>query len=244
MSKFTIALKLFIITAVAAACLALTNSITAPITKANNEKAFNESLRDALPDAKEFESIGGGETAKGSDVKIDSIHAGYKDKEHKELAGYVVKATSPNGYGGDLCVIVGIDRDGKVTKAIISSPFAETAGLGAKAKDADFIDQFKGKSGELNVVKREANGENEISAISSATITSNAVTDCVNAALEASKSSAVSSNSASMEAQKTFTEKKEKSDAELDAVEENRENQPTPTIKKEEDKKKEAENNG
>lgn len=235
MSKFTIAIRLFIITAVATLFLALTNMVTAPITTANNKKAFNESLRDALPEAKVFKTVDFKSPKDGS-VTVNSIHAGYKDDNRQELVGYVVKTTSSEGYGGDLCVIVGIDKNGEVTKAIISSPFNETAGLGAKAKKSDFIDQFKGKSGELKVVKREANGDSEISAISSATITSNAVTNCVNTALKVTSESAAKNSLASDEAQQTYTEKDEQSKAELDAINESRKDGPNPTIKDENDK--------
>ena len=52
------------------------------------------------------------------------------------------------------------------------------------AKKESFISQFTGKSGSISVVKGSASGDNEISAITSATITSKAVTSAVNKALE------------------------------------------------------------
>lgn len=235
MSKFTVAVRLFIITAAAAVCLALANKITAPITKANNEKTFMASLSEALPDAKDFKTLDPSQS-EDETVTINSIYAGYADKKHENPVGYVVTVTSSEGYGGDLCVIVGIDNDLNVTKAIISSPFSETAGLGAKAKEPDFIDQFKGKSKNLKVVRGEAANDNEISAISSATITSTAVTNCVNAALETVESTADKSRSVADEAQKTYSEKEEQSQAELDAVEKIRKDEPTPVIKDENDK--------
>ena len=66
----------------------------------------------------------------------------------------------------------------------------ETPGLGAKASDSSFKDQFSGKSAsELALIKGSSSGENEISAISGATITSTAVTDGVNVAIELFNSS-------------------------------------------------------
>lgn len=235
MSKFTVAIRLFIITAVAAVCLAFANKITAPITQANNEKAFQESLKEALPIAKEFKQLDPG-VYDDETITINSIYAGYEDKKQEKLCGYVVTVTSSEGYGGNLCVIVGIDKNYAVTKAMISTPFNETPGLGAKAKDADFIDQFKGKTGLLEVVKGDAKGDEEISAITSATTTSTAVTKCVNAALETVSVSADKTSAAAEEAHQAYTEKEEQSQAELDAVEENRKDQPTPVIKDEEDK--------
>ena len=61
---------------------------------------------------------------------------------------------------------------------------SDTPGLGLKAKDAKYRDQFIGKNvDELKVTKTGAASDNEIDAISGATITSNATTNAVNAAL-------------------------------------------------------------
>ena len=185
MNKFSVALRLFIITALSAFLLAVANNITAPITKANQEKAFNESLIEALPEAMEFSSLDSGDY-KNETVVINSINAGYGDKEHKDLKGYVVMATSSEGYGGKLGVMVGIGRDLKVTNVIISSPFAETPGLGAKADDT-WLSQFTGKKANISVIKSGTAKKSEINAISGATITSKAVTEGVNIASAAAK---------------------------------------------------------
>lgn len=97
--------------------------------------------------------------------------------------GYVVTVTSKEGYGGDIQFSVGFSMDGKVTGISILS-IAETAGLGMKAKDKAFLDQYVGKSGGNFVVDKDnASGlKNEIDAISSATITTRAFTKGVNAA--------------------------------------------------------------
>ena len=58
----------------------------------------------------------------------------------------------------------------------------ETAGLGMKAQNASFLDQFKGKVKDIAVNKNSASG-NEIQALTGATITSKAVTAAVNEAL-------------------------------------------------------------
>lgn len=234
MSKFSVALRLFIITAVAALLLAFANMLTAPITKANQEKAFNEALSEALPEAREFYSVDPG--AYDSSVIINSINAGYADKEHKNLKGYVVMATSPDGYGGEVGVVVGIDTDNKVTKVLISSPFSETPGLGAKAKNPEFLDQFEGKSGELEVVKREAGKDGEISAITSATITSKAVTSCVNAALDIVRLNSAKTTNTAEEIHKAADEIKKQSDAENEAISEIRKDEPTPIIVDEDEK--------
>ena len=62
---------------------------------------------------------------------------------------------------------------------------SETPGLGAKANESEFKSQFKDKSAsKLSLVKGKISSENEVSAISGATITSSAVTNGVNSAIE------------------------------------------------------------
>ena len=78
--------------------------------------------------------------------------------------------------------MTGMDADGKVTGMEILA-IEETAGLGMNAKKDDFKNQYNGNSGEFTVVKSDA-GENEIQALTGATITSQAVTDAVNNAVE------------------------------------------------------------
>ncbi len=95
--------------------------------------------------------------------------------------GYAFIAQS-NGYGGALSVSVGVSVDGVVTGIDIVS-MNETAGLGAKCTEADFKAQYVGKSGEIVVSKSGASAENEVDALSGATITTNAVTRAVNACI-------------------------------------------------------------
>ncbi|MBR2453124.1 MAG: RnfABCDGE type electron transport complex subunit G [Clostridia bacterium] len=177
-----VAIKLFVITAVAALCLAFVNKVTAPIIAENSENAQTKALQSVLSEASEFKKS---TTAFGSDdntVTIDSVNIGFANSE---VVGYAVTVTSNAGYGGDVKVMVGIDKDLAVTDIEILES-SETAGLGANASKPKFKDQFKGAKGVLSVVKGIAK-DGEISAIASATITSKAVTSCVNAALGAAE---------------------------------------------------------
>ena len=75
-------------------------------------------------------------------------------------------------------------NDGTVSGVSIGS-HEETAGLGAKAAEPEFYEQFAGKpaDGSLSVIKNGTAGESEILAISGATITSKGITDAVNTAV-------------------------------------------------------------
>jgi len=97
--------------------------------------------------------------------------------------GYVLKGQAA-GYGGAVVVVVGVSSDLKVTGISFPETLPETAGLGQKATLPEFYEQFKGKGTKLSVKKGGGAGENEIDAISGATITSTAVTNVVNAATE------------------------------------------------------------
>ncbi|HHT20418.1 MAG TPA: RnfABCDGE type electron transport complex subunit G [Tissierellia bacterium] len=97
-----------------------------------------------------------------------------------QTIGYVAKSAI-NGFGGQMEVMVGVDRSGKVTGIRLGN-HAETPGLGDNASKPEFYEQFPGLdiiSG-IGVNKNEP-GPNEIQAITGATVTSRAVTDAVNA---------------------------------------------------------------
>ena len=97
------------------------------------------------------------------------------------VLGFAFIAKS-KGYGGDVSVSVGVTPDGTITGIDIVS-MSETAGLGANCTQDWFKNQYAGKSGQIVVSKVGASADNEIDALSGATITSNAVTRSVNACL-------------------------------------------------------------
>ena len=165
---------LFIITAVAALILAVVNNFTAPVIAENNKRAEEAAMKLVLPGADSFDKI---------DFTADessSVREIYQGGE----AGAVVKV-APVGYNGNIDIVVGIDNDLKVTGIQIINQ-TETAGLGANCTKDIFKAQFVGKTENITVAKNGATG-NEIDAISSATITSKAVTKGVNDALSAVK---------------------------------------------------------
>ena len=96
--------------------------------------------------------------------------------------GYVITTTDKEGYGGDIQITVGITADGTVNGVSILS-ISETAGLGMKATEPSFYEQYQGKQTEKFVVSKDGGDGEPIDALSGATITSRAVTGAVNAAL-------------------------------------------------------------
>ena len=105
-----------------------------------------------------------------------------EDQAHNPL-GYVMTITSSEAYGGELQLALGIRMDGTVNRISFLS-LSETIGLGMEAKKPAFYEQFSGKQVDAFVyTKSGAVAENEIDALSGATITSNAVTNAVNAGI-------------------------------------------------------------
>lgn len=102
--------------------------------------------------------------------------------------GYCI-TVEPQGFGDKIKMIVGIKPDCENYYGIKIISLAETPGLGAKAQDKEFYTQYaNNKKGELTVIKNASNPtENQINAISGATITSNAVTTGANNALKIAK---------------------------------------------------------
>ena len=98
--------------------------------------------------------------------------------------GYVFIVSSTHGYGGNLSISMGITSEG-ILQGIEMVSMNETAGLGANCTTDSFKDQYKNLSTEsaLIVTKDGKKADNEIDAISGATITSKAVTDAVNAGI-------------------------------------------------------------
>ena len=78
--------------------------------------------------------------------------------------------------------MTGVDMNGKVT-GVEFLEINETVGLGMNANKDSFKEQFKGLVNGISVNKNTP-GENEIKALTGATITSKATTKGVNTALD------------------------------------------------------------
>lgn len=177
-------LILFVITLVSGLLLGVVYEVTKdPIA---NQKAIAKAkaCQAVFAEAAEFETVDfaamNGVTFDGGEIS-EVLSA--KASDGTEL-GYVITTTSHNGYGGDVTMLVGIQNDGTVN-GISFTTINETAGLGMKAKDDAFKNQFSDKKVEqFAYTKSGAVADNEIDAISAATVTTNAVTEAINGALD------------------------------------------------------------
>ena len=113
-------------------------------------------------------------------VTIGTIYVAQKGEES---IGYVVESTSTEGYGGNIVLYVCVTMDGLLGEVSILS-ISETPGLGMQAEKVLLPQMSEKKTAQIEYTKNGASKEEEIDAISGATITTKAVTNAVNAALK------------------------------------------------------------
>ena len=193
MKKNTIlkdALILTVITLIAGGLLGLVYEVTKKPIANQQEKAKQEAYKVVFEDADSFEVCVEAEDAdlaealKEQGFEAQKINEIMEAKDASgETLGYAVNVTTSEGYGGDITFSMGVQLDGTLNGISILS-ISETAGLGMNATKDEFKNQFSDKNAEaFEVTKAGASDENEINAISGATITSKAVTGGVNAGI-------------------------------------------------------------
>lgn len=186
------ALALFAMTLVCGLALGFVYEITKPVIEANELAAKTEAYATVYADADNFQENDEltAAVADGANILANSGTEGITIDEAYQavdasgnVIGYVMSTTSSKGFGGSITISIGVTNEGEVT-GIEFLTLTETAGLGMKASEPDFKDQYVGKLVDsYTVVKTGSTSDSEINAISGATITSNAVTNAVNASI-------------------------------------------------------------
>ncbi len=174
------------ITLIAGLLLGIVYQVTKEPIAVQEAKAKEAACQEVFQDASSFAMIG-----------VEALPAGWNEEGYAqesvdevmetkdasgELIGYVITVTTKEGYGGDIQFSIGVRMDGTVNGISILS-ISETAGLGMQAEEV-LKPQFADKNVEkFEYTKNGATSENQVDAISGATITTNAVTNGVNAGL-------------------------------------------------------------
>lgn len=136
----------------------------------NHEAQFRQLFPDADPGLTGFERL-------MLEGESDGLELAYIVRRGGETLGYALKQTV-QGYGGPIELMIGVEKNRTLRGIHVGgASFNETEGLGAKAKEPSFTEQFTGKMPPVTP------GQN-IDGISGATITTKAVTDGVNKAVE------------------------------------------------------------
>lgn len=183
-------LVLFIITLFAGLLLGVVYQITKEPIAAQEEKARQEAFAEVFEAAENFQTV---ELPAVEEIDRVLTEAGISGVTVEEivsaldssgsLLGYCITVTSHEGYGGDIRLALGINLDGGLNGISILE-ISETPGLGMKAESV-LKPQFSGKNvTQFEYTKSGAVTENQIDAISGATITTKAVTGGVNAGLK------------------------------------------------------------
>lgn len=178
---------LLVITLVAGLVLGFVYQITKEPIAEQTAKKKQEACQEVFQEAASFEPVEVSQpdaamwAAEGyGQENIDEVMSALDGSG--SLLGYVITVTTKEGYGGDIQFAVGVRMDGTVNGMSILD-ISETAGLGMRAEEV-LKPQFAGKqTDKFEYTKSGATSENQIDAISGATITTNAVTNGVNAGL-------------------------------------------------------------
>ena len=183
------ALALTLITLVAGVTLGGVYEITKdPIAK-QEAQAKAEAYEQVFTDAAAFEAVEMDDTLTKT-IRDQLDQEGYKAQSIEEVMRAEDQSGETLGYAftvvtseGDIQFSMGVQNDGTLNGISILS-IGETAGLGMNADTPAFKDQFVGKQVEkLQYTKNGATQDDEINAISGATVTTNAMTNGVNAGL-------------------------------------------------------------
>ncbi|MBN2350951.1 MAG: RnfABCDGE type electron transport complex subunit G [Spirochaetales bacterium] len=154
---------------VAAASLALVDTVTKDKIAENERVEKENAMRVVQPRATGFKIV----------VK-DKL---WEALDGDTVVGRVLSAES-QGYSGVLSIIFGIDLENHVTGIKIVTQ-TETPGLGAKIIKPSFTDQYRGKPVDQLFLKKDDPAKGKIDAITGATISPRAVTKAVREALDA-----------------------------------------------------------
>lgn len=164
---FKTAAVLTVIASLTALMLAVVNGFTADRIAENLRTATNDAIAEIFTEGKTFEKIDSEYTLPVTDIWLVAGNDG-------KNIGYCIFVTV-KGFKENIDFVVGADTAGKcIGIKIIAS--AETAGLGSLISDAGYTAQYIGKAAGMTL-------NNEIDAISGATISSRALLEGVNAAL-------------------------------------------------------------
>lgn len=182
------AIVLFLICFITAILLAFTYNFTKDTIAERAALDLEAAKQEVFPDAKEFREIKNIAEIIAGNAWMEPVKAAFEGYDGDTLKGYVY-SIMVKGYGGEITMTVGISVDGTIQGVKIGNN-SETPGLGKKTEDPKFTLQFIGiNPGDkaLTVVSSGSTKVEEIDGISGATVSSKAVVNGVQAALNMTK---------------------------------------------------------
>jgi electron transport complex protein RnfG len=132
-----------ILAAIAAGLLSFVSTSTEAAIKLNLQAKTNTALEQVLP---EFDNVPGEETTILRS-ELDWPVKFYIARKGGEIVGYAGEVISPEGFSGDITVMVGLDLDASIRTVIVTAN-TETPGLGTAVTDRKvqktIVDLIKG----------------------------------------------------------------------------------------------------
>ncbi|MBQ8856942.1 MAG: RnfABCDGE type electron transport complex subunit D [Lachnospiraceae bacterium] len=188
------AIILFVITLIAGAALSGVYELTKDTIAEQKLAAEAESYRAVCPAAEEFssdEELNAAVEALGGKVygtefgKVFINRAIVGKNVAGETVGYVISATTGDGFDGDIAMSIGFDLEGTVL-GVEFTEINETAGMGMLCAEPEFKDQFVGDNVDAFVLNKAGGSTeaNEIDSVSGASVSSGAIVNAVNAAID------------------------------------------------------------
>ncbi len=188
------AVILCVITLIAGVCLSGVYEMTKDTIEAQNLAASAASYQEVCPEAESFtydDDIDAAIEALGGEVYGTDFGRAYINEmvvgldASGNVVGYVISATSGDGYDGNITLSVGISTDGTVL-GISFTELTETAGMGMLCDEDEFKSQFAGVQTDQFILNKSggSTADNEIDSVSGASTSSGAVVNAVNAALD------------------------------------------------------------
>lgn len=182
------------ITLIAGLALSGVFGLTKDTIEEQQLKAQAESFKAVCPEAEEFELneaaskaieelAGATYGTEFGKVLINNAFEGVDASGN--TVGYVLSVTSKDGFDGDISLSLGLQADGTIN-GIAFTELNETAGMGMRCEEPEFKDQFNGRNVPKFTLNKSggASSDEEINSVSGASISSGAVVNAVNAALD------------------------------------------------------------
>jgi electron transport complex protein RnfG len=154
--------------------ISFVNGIAQEKIENNNRKKIKDSILILVPQAARIENI-----------KADSETVYQLFDDNNMLLGYAFLAKG-DGYQGPITILAVIDTSLGILEGIEIIDSVETPGLGAMIKEEPFKSQFKklNVSGLIECIKTDKTQDNQIGAITSATVSSKSVVNILNKKIE------------------------------------------------------------
>lgn len=169
------------IAAIVSFLLALTHNATSDRIAASQHEAQLMAMHEVLADVDGIDEGSAESLSVLQDSQVTSI------TRFTSSEGYVYAVgVSPVGYGGPIEMMVGVNSNLEVIGVSVIDNSNETPGLGSRTAESEYTDKFIGKKKGVTVVNRDA-GENDVIALTGATISSRAIGKGVAKAIEAAE---------------------------------------------------------